>query len=701
MSIFSITGGSTPWVWMGLSLALSCVVAFLLVFFKKSPKGATSLSCGGGLLAAILSIVAAISALAQGGTAVALTTGEGGFDFAHFLLNPLSSFMIIVLGILSIAVWIYSFSYMEEYERYGLAKMGCFLNLFIAAMQLVILADDVLWFLVFFELMSLASYFLVILEEKPESIKAGLLYLVMAHIGLVLIMIGFFVMAGQAGSLSFADMRSTQFSGAVANLAFLLCFLGFGIKAGMIPFHSWLPLAHPAAPSNVSCLMSGGMIKIGIFGIIKVSFDLLGASVPPMWWGVVVLIFGAVSSVLGVIYALVEHDLKKLLAYHSVENIGIILMGVGVALLGMKYMPLIACLGLMAALFHLLNHAVFKGLLFLGAGSVMYAAHGKNMNTLGGLEHKMPITAACFLIGALAIAAIPPLNGFMSEWFIYQGLFSLAGNAFADTTIVRILAVASIVALAITGALAVTCFVKAYGITFAGCPRSQQAASAQETPITMRIGQILLALLCVVLGVGAYWTAPHLFSISQASINMPQLASAEIPSLFSGSMFTTQVMTSGQLGVSSNINMTSTFIMAIILIAAFIGVYLVKTFGARGGKGVRSGAWMCGYEFNFDMPVQASSFASHLKEFFKPLYAFRASCAQLGKPIGKGFKGLQSGLGTHEGLPDKVLVDKPSAFVDRLSDRFAPLAHGNFAWYCLYIVVALVVLLALAVALVS
>ncbi len=280
------------------------------------------------------------------------------------------------------------------------------------------------------------------------------------------------------------------------NAAFLLFLLGFGVKAGIIPLHIWLPVAHPAAPSNVSAFMSGVVIKTGIYGLTRVCFDFMGP--PPNWWGVTLLSLGTISAVLGVLYALMEHDLKRLLAYHSIENIGIILMGLGAALMFLHTgHPMLASLALIAGLYHTINHAVFKALLFLGAGAVVHATHTRNMEEMGGLVKRMPRTAFCFLIGAVAISALPPLNGFVSEWLTYQSLLQGFGTT---PSLIRLMFPLGGAMLALTGALAAACFVKAYGITFLAQPRSEQAAHAQEAGWPEVAGQVLLTVVCVVLG---------------------------------------------------------------------------------------------------------------------------------------------------------------------------------------------------------
>ena len=495
------------------SLAVSCIGALASVLLIKADNAAKTAGCLIGAVAAVLSFIAGLEAVL--GDVSSLNT-VFFFPFARLelLLNGLAGLIVVLISILAFAGFIYGLSYFDEYPG-KVGRAGFFMNTFVASMMLVITADNVFWFLVAFELMSLTSYFLVVIEENKNSIRGGWLYFVIAHVGFVLIMASFLLMTnGVGGSFSFSDFRTHDFGPAVSSACFVLAFFGFGAKAGIIPLHSWLPQAHPEAPSNVSALMSGGMIKIGILGILKVGLDLLAGSGVQLWWGLMVLVFGSISSVLGVVYALHEHDIKRLLAYHSVENIGIILLGVGASMTAHALgNDVIATIALMAALYHTLNHAMFKGELFLGAGSLLYATGTRNMEKMGGLFRRMPVTAVCFLIGALAISAIPPLNGFVSEWFTYQSLFNI--STLSDP-VVMVFAVASAAALAITGALAVTCFVKAYGVSFASSPRSQEAANAKESPAPMLFSQMLLAAICVVLGIGSPVIAPVLGDVAQS-----------------------------------------------------------------------------------------------------------------------------------------------------------------------------------------
>ncbi len=293
----------------------------------------------------------------------------------------------------------------------------------------------------------------------------------------------------------------------------------------MMPLHSWLPRAHPAAPSHASALMSGVMVKIGIFGILKVAMDLLAQTDLPLWWGILVMAIGAISALLGVLYALAEQDIKRLLAWSTVENVGIILLAVGVAMVGLSlHDPLLTVVGLLGALFHLLNHALFKGLLFLGAGAIISRLHTHDMEKMGALAKRMPWTAAACLIGCLAISAIPPLNGFISEWYLAVAVLTKSCGSRSATTCGPI----AMVMLAVTGGLAVMCFVKMYGITFCGAPRSTHAEEAQDVPNTMIVAMLLLAALCVFIALSASWLAPKIMHIAHAFTNtLPSLSPAE------------------------------------------------------------------------------------------------------------------------------------------------------------------------------
>lgn len=423
----------------------------------------------------------------------------------HLRVDPLAGFFITVICLLSFFVSLYSAGYIKGYlGRRPVTSLVIFYCLFLAGMLMVILADDALIFLISWEVMAAASYFLVMFEdERLENRRAAFLYIIVAHVGAIAILLSFGIMAGLAtgfesfNGYTFDAMRQAEFPLYWATAAFLLAFFGFGAKAGVVPLHVWLPEAHPVAPSNVSALMSGVMLKTAIYAIIRVAFDLIKTF--PWWWGAIVLIFGLISAVMGVLYALMQNDLKRLLAYSSVENVGIILIGLGLSMIFTSFnMPLMAALALIAALYHSMNHAIFKGLLFMGAGAVLHATNERNMENMGGLIHRMPWTAALFLVGCVSISALPPFNGFVSEWLTFQAfLLSPA----LPIPLLKLLIPLGAALLALTGALAAACFVKAYGVTFLGHWRGPNNPRIHEADWPMRSGMILAALTCLVFGI--------------------------------------------------------------------------------------------------------------------------------------------------------------------------------------------------------
>jgi hydrogenase-4 component B len=483
-------------------ITLGCFGAagFGALVTARAPMLARLVGHGGALCGAIVAFLFGAAGLAGGNMQLNIPDllPIGG---AAFAIDRLSAFFVMLIAVGAIPAALYAIGYTREYVgKHSLAAMGFGFNVFVAAMFLVPLARNVLTFLALWELMSLASYFLVMTEyEREETRSAGWIYFVMTHAGFAALFLGFLLLAHATGTMDFAEwsVAATALDSTSRNLIFVLFALGFGSKAGIIPLHVWLPRAHPAAPSHVSALMSGVMIKLGVYGLVRVAFDWFG--VGPVWWGAGILVVGAVSAVLGVLYALVEHDLKRLLAYHSVENIGIILLGLGAGMLFQAHhLEALAALALIAALYHTLNHATFKTLLFMGAGAVLHATHTRNMEQMGGLIKRMPQTAVFFLVGSVAIAALPPFNGFVSEWLTFQALllsFQISAH------LVNLIFALGVAALALTSGLAAACFVKAFGITFLALPRSAPAAQAREVEGTMRTAMALVALACLALGV--------------------------------------------------------------------------------------------------------------------------------------------------------------------------------------------------------
>ncbi|WP_038913628.1 hydrogenase 4 subunit B [Dickeya zeae] len=666
----------TPLQWLGLSLALYLAGAVLSLLCCRQESLAIRLSGLCALAGGCAGVLAAAPVLLGGDVLTAVFAGP--FDaFAHLTLrfDTLAAFMTLVISLLVAVSALYSLAYLEEYRGRGAWAMGFFMNLFVASMVALVIVDNAFYFIVLFEVMSLSSYFLVIADQDDEAVSAGLLYFLIAHAGSVLIMAAFFLLYRHSASLDFADFRHASLSVPQASAVFLLAFFGFGAKAGMLPLHGWLPRAHPAAPSHASALMSGVMVKIGVFGIIKVGIDLLGAT--ETWWGVVVLAFGAVSSVLGVLYALAEHDIKRLLAYHTVENIGIILMGVGVGMIGIAtHHPLLALLGLLGGLYHLLNHAVFKGLLFLGAGAVIYRVHTKDMEKMGGLARLMPKTALAFLVGCMAISALPPLNGFVSEWFTYQSLFTLSHNGGMG---LRLVAPIAIVMLAITGALAAMCFVKVYGISFCGAPRSEKASHAREVPWPMTLAMLLLALLCILLGIGASVVAPVITRIAADLAHTPTVAMAQGLGVFPGD------------SQQTSLNTPLIFILLLALPLLPLMIYSLLR-GSRLDFRQKGTPWACGYGYEQAMSASAGSFTQPLRVMFAPLYRVRKTLNPA-PAMQQALEKTTQAAARAEPVWDDHVVMPVVSIVQRISRAVQWIQHGDFRVYCLYVVAALVALL--------
>ncbi|MGB2867730.1 MAG: hydrogenase 4 subunit B [Bacteroidota bacterium] len=511
------------------SYATGAVIGLLLAPRRKLDVGriysiavaGKNLSLACSLIGSLAGIILSLSAFQSVTPLIIEISKNPLWGDMVFEIDKLSAFFLATISFVGIAVSLYSFQYISSF--FHKRHIGVFLflyNIFLLSMVGVVTAGNGFLFLIIWEVMSLATYFLITYEhEDSSSRRAGFLYIVMTHIGTSFLIVMFLLLFTQSGSLNFDAIRACAHSipGPTRTIIFLCTLLGFGVKAGIIPLHIWLPEAHPAAPTNISAIMSGVMIKTGIYGMIRVLLDFLGPG--PVWWGLVLLALAVVSAVLGVLYALMEHDLKRLLAFHSIENIGIILIGVSGAVLfnSLGNKPL-AALALVASLYHVLNHATFKGLLFLGAGSIVHATHTRNIEEFGGLIKKLPYTAFFFLVGAAAISALPPLNGFVSEWLTFQSLLLGFGTPNLAVKIAIPLAVAL---LALTSALAAACFVKAFGITFLGLPRSSAARNAHEAPKTMLGAMAILAAGCFVFGLAPGFFFGILLPIATSLVGSP------------------------------------------------------------------------------------------------------------------------------------------------------------------------------------
>ncbi len=461
------------------------------------------------IFASIFAIIFSLNVLFSENPVFIQFNNANQFSINEFLVDNVAAFFILLIGLVSLAVSIYSLGYIKEFiENKHVSLFGFLFNIFILSMVLLVSANDVFSFIVFWELMSLTSFFLVIYNhEKESNLKSGLSYIIMTNIGTGLIFASLFLLYSQTDDFSFNSFRlsSDSFSASLKNIVFILAFVGFGTKAGIVPLHTWLPRAHPSAPSNVSALMSAIMIKTAIYGLIRVIFDFSGMgsgtgdNYEYAWWGILFVTTGAISSIVGVLYSIVEKDIKRALAYSSIENIGIIFIGLGLSIVFTSFnLPHLAALAMLAAMYHVLNHAVFKSLLFMGAGAIIYRTHTGNMEKLGGLIKVMPWTAFLFLIGVLSISGLPFFNGFISEYLL---ILSLISSSQIPNMLFTIAIGFASVAFALTLGIVVAAFVRIFGISFLSKPRSEMIYKIKEIPKIMLLGIGIMATLCIVLGI--------------------------------------------------------------------------------------------------------------------------------------------------------------------------------------------------------
>lgn len=601
-------------------------------------------------------------------------------------LDPLAAFFVLTISVAGLAASIYAIGYVRHLDgRASIATLGALFNAYLLSMTFVVLADNGFFFLLAWELMSLLSYFLVVTEhEKMEVRHAGLFYLIMTHIGTAFIVVVFLIFFQSTGSFSFETFRQPgqPLPEGMRTLVFLTALVGFGTKAGIVPLHVWLPYAHPVAPSHVSAVMSGVMIKTAIYGLIRVYFDFFGGQFP-WWWGFTVLFLGTTSALLGVMYALMEHDIKRLLAFHSVENIGIILLGIGAGMIFQSYgLKELAALGLLAGLYHTINHAMFKALLFLGAGSLLYATHTRNMEEYGGLLRRMPWTGFFFLIGAVSISALPPTNGFVSEWLVFQSLFL---SFQIPTVFLKLMLPIAAAILALTGVLALACFAKAFGIAFLAQPRSPHARHAQEVPVPMRIAMGLLATFCVALGIAPMAMVP-LFDQVVAPLAGISIASKVLA-----------IDGWALAPVNVEFSSLSTPVLALLLAAmALLGLGLAVAFGGR-LKTRHYKTWGCGINLSPRMEYTATAFVQPIKRVFSTIYQPTVKLETEFLDESRYFAKRRHFEFHIEPIFEKYLYDPVVAFFATLADRLKVIQAGSLHLYLTYIFVALIALLLLAV----
>ena len=551
-----------------------------------------------GVLSGLVALVG-IAALFSGAPATTLALPLGlPWIGAHFRLDTLAAFFVIVVGFGSAVISFYSIGYgRHEHEPWRILP---FYPSFIGAMLMVVIANDAFSFLLSWEVMSLLSWALVLTHHRESVVRSsGLVYLIMAAFGTMALILAFGLLAGPNGAYDFDSMRASAQSPLLASVVVILMLIGAGSKAGIVPLHIWLPLAHPAAPSQVSAMMSGIMTKVAIYGFIRVSFDLLGGA---DWWiSGVVLAIGAITAVMGVLYALMQHDLKRLLAYHTVENIGIIFIGLGLAMAFRQYgMNAAAALAMIAALFHIFNHSVFKSLLFLGAGAIQNATGSRDMESMGGLIHRMPITSVVFLVASVAISALPPFNGFVSEWLTFQAILL---SPDVPNWGLKILTPGVGGMLALAAALAAACFVKVYGVVFLGRARSDVAAKAEEVDRWSLGAMAVLALVCLLAGVFPGVIIDALAPVSNALVH------STMPTQSADPWLTITPVASGRSSYNGLL------VLLFIAFSGFSSAWAIHRFASRRLR--RAPAWDCGFPLDAtNTQYGAASFAQPIRRTF-------------------------------------------------------------------------------------
>lgn len=666
-----------------LSVAAFFLTAFLAPFLSSRQNALLNTSFSLMAIACLIGLVAGVKALAGDVDSAIAPVGLPELPF-YLRLDELSGFFVALISLIGFFVSIYSLGYLKGFiGKRSLTPLVVFTSLFMAGMLLVTLADDAFFFMISWELMAAASFFLVVFEdERAENRRAAFLYLLIAHVGAIAILLSFGVMAGGAAGFesfsgyTFSAMRGSKLPAFWAGAAFLLALFGFGAKAGLVPMHVWLPEAHPVAPSNISALMSAVMLKTAVYGVIRVSFDLL--SISEWWWGGLVLALGLVSAVMGILYAIMQGDLKRMLAYSSVENIGVIFIPLGLAMIFTYHgFDVLSALALTACLYHALNHAVFKSLLFMCAGAVLHATNERGMERMGGLIRRMPWTAVFFLIGCASIASLPPFNGFVSEWLIFQ---SFLLSPAIPGALLKLLIPLGAALLALTAALVARCFVKAYGIVFLGQARSHAAANAHEVDFFMRAGMFLAAAACVFLGVLPAFAIKGISAVTKRLVH----ASIALPSGRFGWMWLTPVAPER---ASYSAPIVFIGIASVVAIA-----YLLAH--ARPGAVRRAPPWDCGFEkLTPRMQYSAASFSMPIRRVFGGLFAVKSDWRASGPQFSEAYPtGLIYRLRVRDRLWAALYkpISEASFWAARKTSR---LQRGRIQTYILYMFITIVALL--------
>jgi formate hydrogenlyase subunit 3/multisubunit Na+/H+ antiporter MnhD subunit len=653
------------WAWAGVLYWLC--LGFGALLLQGQRRLLTRVLFPLGALGALFIAGVGVAGLLAPASAIILPIGLPDLPF-HLRLDALSAFFLILLGGAAFGVTVYAAGYFRNMRAAPLGLLALWYHLFLAGMTTVLLADDAYAFMVSWEVMALSSYFLVTTDHKiPDIRRAGFLYLLIAHIGAVALLLCFGVLQGGHGDFTFNTMRHAEMTPYWASVAYLLALFGFGAKAGLVPMHVWLPEAHPAAPSPVSALMSGVMLKTAIYGLLRVTFDLLNIQLA--WWGTLALALGLITALYGVIFAAVQSDMKRLLAWSSIENIGIILAAFGLTLIFYTDgKGALAALTLTALLYHALNHAFFKGLLFVGTGSVLHATGERRMGHLGGLIRFMPWTAWLTLIGALAIAGLPPLNGFVSEWLLLQAFLLSPGLTQPYLNMVIPVAAASV---ALAAALAAYVMVKFFGVVFLGQPRDPALYHAHEASWPERLGMLWLAAACVLLGLFPAQVIERLAPVVQ------QLTGQTL--INDGNWLLLAPVSAERASYSPLVFLA---VVAVVLILTFVWVRRVYH-----GRVRRSDPWDCGYpEQDARMQDTAEGFGQPIRQIFE---SFMRVERERPDTFDRHPRYTSASL-------DKIwfIVYEPIAkLAGWLSDQAARLQHGRIQWYLIYSFATLIFLL--------
>ncbi|OQY35289.1 MAG: hypothetical protein B6241_02010 [Spirochaetaceae bacterium 4572_59] len=645
-----------------LPLLSYLVSAFLLLISKKKSSSSGLIALAGSLIAALCGIFPVVHVLGGQGSLDFMSVWNLPLGSFHLHMDLLSAWFCIPVLFISVLAVCYGIGYMSHYKtQYSVKYNWFFLQLLSGGMYFVLLAWDGILFLMAWEIMSFAAWFLVMFDHKKKEVRrAGWVYLAATHLGTAFLFAMFIIASNESGSFDFNHMAGLSAS---VNILFILALIGFGSKAGLFGLHVWLPEAHPAAPSHVSGLMSGVMIKAGIYGLIRM---VMFMDVWSPWWGWTLIAIGICSGLGGVLYAVVQHDLKQLLAYSSVENIGIICMGFGIGILGLSYGNPAGIIGIAGALLHVLNHSVFKTVLFLSAGSVAHATGTRNIDSMGGLARKMPVTSGIFVIASLSICGLPPFNGFVSEVMIYLSSYKSAIFNSSMNTDLMLAALAVISVLALIGGLAVMCFTKVFGVVFLGESRTDCCQGSEDPPPSMLWPMIILVFCCALLGFGGAGAVQMVIPVAQSVCSSAAYYGGELTAV-------SKLM--GQISI-----LMAAFILFCLLLWA-LRAYLQKNRTISQGP-----TWGCGYQHGTGrMQYTGSSYVEPL------LYAFRTLFHSKYKaPGGRDILPEESYFSSH--TPDLFMKFFYTPLFSFLASFFAKLRiiqNGRLNLYIFYIILTL------------